>query len=110
MKTSLFFLATIAIISSFNTAISADVDYCKFATKKSDFSFFFKGDVIDKCTVSEAQTKSTNEGGYKSNSHTAKLDLSIKNAKGEIRSNKRWIQIVDSGNNDFVVVKNITKK
>ncbi len=110
MKTSILFVITFAVVTSFNSAISADVDYCKFATKKSDYSFFFKGDVIEKCTVTEPKTKSTEEGGYKSNSHTANLALTIKNAKGEVRTNKRWIQIMDSGSNDFYVVQNKTMK
>ncbi len=110
MKKSILFAASFAIFAATNFAMGADVDYCKFATKKSDYSFFFKGDLIEKCTISEAKTKSTNEGGYKSNSHTAKLDLTIKNAKGEARANKRWIQITDSGNNDFMVIQNKTLK
>lgn len=110
MKTSILFTAAFAIFSATNLALSADVDYCKFATKKSDYSFFFKGDLIEKCNITDAKTKSTDEGGYKSNSHTAKLELIIKNAKGEVRTNKRWIQITDSGNNDFIVIQNKTMK
>lgn len=105
----LFLSAFLVILASCNSGPSADFDYCQYATKSPDYSFFFKGDVIEKCSVLEPQTKNTEEAGYKSVSHTAKLELSIKDSKGEVRSNKRWIQIIGGdGDTSFTVVQNKT--
>ena len=109
MKKQIILMATFFLMVSCNSgsSTSSDIDYCKYATKKTDYSFFFKGDVIEKCTVTEPQTKTSEEAGYKSISHTAKLELNIKNSKGEVRSNKRWIQIMGDGDK-FNVIQNKT--
>ena len=100
-------IASLAMFASCNSNTSSGFDYCQYATKSPDYSFFFKGDVIDKCTVLEPQTKNTEEAGYKSVSHTAKLELSIKDLKGEVRVNKRWIQVMGDGV-EFTVLQNKT--
>lgn len=98
--------ASLAILASCNSGTSSEFDYCQYATKKPDYSFFQSGDVIEKCTVADPKTKNSEEAGYKSVSHTATLELSIKNSAGEIRTNKRWLQIMGSGSDDLVVVQN----
>jgi len=110
MNTRILLAVSFYILATLSSVSAAGVDYCKFATKKSDYSFFFKGDVVEKCAVTNPKTKTSDEGGYKSSSHTANLELTIKNAKGEVRTNRRWIQIMDSGSNDFYVVQNKTMK
>lgn len=109
MKNLMALIATLAVLASCNSNTNADFDFCKYATKNSDYSFFFKGDVIQKCSVLEPQTKNTEEAGYKSVSHTAKLELSIKDLKGEVRVNKRWIQVMGDGV-EFTVLQNKTIK
>ena len=100
-------ISFLSIIASCNSSTSADFDFCKYATKNSDYSFFFKGDVIDKCDVKEPKSKSIDEGGYKSINHSATLELSIKNSSGEVRVNKRWIQVMGDGV-EFTVLQNKT--
>jgi hypothetical protein len=108
VKTNLCLITSIAFLTSCNSGPSSEFDYCKYATKNSDYSYFFKGDVIDKCTVIEPKSVPSEEGGYKSIGHTATLELTIKDSKGEIRTNKRWIQLMDPGG-EIAVIQNKTK-
>ena len=111
MKKLLLFSALLILTSckSNSGPVASDFDFCHYATKNSDYSFFFKGDVIEKCTVLEPKTTNSEDAGYKSVGHTAKLELSIKNSSGEVRVNKRWIQIIrGDGDSKFSVIQNKT--